>query len=509
MADKPWEKAAKVLQPKPWEKAATSQPAPAVATPTDAGNPYAQADTVYDPVTGVPLYGSYASVTPETKTGPLDALLTGAAKGLTFGLVDEGISAIGAEMDRFNKTSGSGDAALAYADTARKEYPGTALVGEMAGMATSPASLFKPGGGFWAQVGKGLGTGAILGGGYGATTADEGERLQGGLMGGAIGGVLGGAIPAITAGGKAILEALPVVGTNARLSRMAEGAPTTDIAKATAQDVLTQAEQMGQTVPQSQFPGLKIIGEFADTLDTLPGQTNTPGGIRLAENINAAAANPGGVSPEIIKKLRESASELSAELSPTFAPTRDARAGAAAVGAIDDFIATLPEGTTYKQGLELWKQYMKSRDMDRIAEKSGNYLSNETSGVRNMLKSLLNSKNSRTYTPEEKALLQRVIKGTPVEQALRTAGSGLGRLFGMGTGVATGGNPIAGAAAGYGVSKVAESAADAMTMRNLEIARALLAKGGFRGVPEIRPEIMSIINSLMQRGSRAASGGQQ
>lgn len=478
----------------------------------DRGNPYLQDDTVYDPLTGVPYAGSFMNTPMTTKTSALQGVKEGAKQGATFGLSDEVGAAVAALM--------GGDHSTELAN--RRQFIDDAKESGGFGIGSAMGSLL-PGsiGAKWAGKAAGLGgkmlRGAVYGGGQGAAYGfGEGEggaaeRSRNAMFPAAVGATLGAGVPLAGAGIKWAADNMPFTGTGAELARMAEGAPTTEQAKKVAKEVLEEAGQMGQTVPQDQFPGLKIINDFSDKLDTLPGQTSTPGGIRLAENINTAAANPGGVSPELIKKLRESASELSADLSPTFTPTRDARVGASAVGAIDDFIATLPEGTTYKQGLDLWKKYLKSKDIDRIAEKAGNYLSNETGGVRNMLKSLLSSdKRSRTYTSAEQDMLRRIIKGTPVENVLRTAGSGLGRLFGAGAGIATAGNPVVGGMAGYGASSLAQSGADAITMRNLEIARALLAKGGMTELPQMPKAVQAIIEALMRRGSVAGViGGQQ
>ena len=100
--------------------------------------------------------------------------------------------------------------------------------------------------------------------------------------------------------------------------------------------------------------------------------------------------------------------------------------------------------------------------------------------------------------------MQRVVRGTMPEQILNLFGGGIGQMAQIGAGLGVGGVP--GALVGTGMAAAARKGSEAVTARNAEIARALVAGGAMRGgLPEISPEIGSVIEALARRSGVSVS----
>lgn len=480
---------------------------PALRSEIDAArNPYTQADTIYDPVTGVPIAGSFTDAPMTTATSALEGVRQGASQGATFGFGDEMSSRLRSAI-----TGEDYDTVLARTrqNIEDSRDSGGFGVGTALG-SIAPSSIgakFASGG---ASLLGNVVRGAVYGGGQGAAygfgTGEGGatNRLENAVIPALMGAGVGAAAPLIGAGVKAVAEKMPFFGQGAALKALAKDAPTTEQAKAAGSKAFNDLREAGVVVAPDQFDRAGIQAAMdASGLDTgLSGSSAlplTPGGARLSEIVDDMATNPAnnaGMSFDDIMKLRRKAGGVASSVTNP----SDAATGAAAIGAIDDMVDALPGGVggQYATARDLWSRFAKSDTIDNAIEKGGNYVSNSAQGIKNQFATILrNPKLSRGFSDAEKALMRRVVKGTLPEKFLNMFGSGLGQLAASGGGAMAGGP--AGLMAGFGISNMARSGVESMTGRNAELVRALVAKGGLKAMPELTPQVRQIIEALVRR----------
>lgn len=364
-------------------------------------------------------------------------------------------------------------------------------------------------------------TGAAAGGLGGASygfmegEGEVGQRSSNAIGQAAIGALLGGAIPAAGSGIGTLLR-----GRAARrmTKEAARGAPTTEELRALGNRLYQQVDDAGVQIKPESFD--RARGEILDYLrnntgyDELPGPGSlTPNSGRVMEIMDQASArmaqDPTAALPfRSLDQMRRQAGAAAGNV----ANRTDQAAGSGVIGQLDDFVQRLgPDDvvagdpaalqSAIGQAREVWSRMSKSQMVDDAMERSENYLSGSASGVRNQFKNILqNPKLSSRLTPAERAAMRQVTHGSTLDQIINLAGGGLAQMGSIGGGFAAGGpfGGVLGAAAAAGQRKLAE----AVTMRNAELARAAIASGKLNN-----PAVSAALAIAGQRGERLTNTG--
>lgn len=404
-----------------------------------------------------------------------------------------------------------------------QENPIAALTADIGGAMVAPVGAvgaLRAGAGLLPRMLAGGAATGAMSGVYGFAEGEGGmaQRLDDAKGDATVGGLLGMAIPLAGAG----LQK----GLNARAGRKAvnsimQNADTTqdlyqagsnaykavdDAGVALNRGAISRMEAgiddaLGQT-NYSNLPGtkrmMKPVGNFLKDKNYLVGQMD-----ELAEQ----GANP-GMTFGAVEQLRRSAGTVAGDMNPA-----NRQAGVKIKEALDDFMKTLgPEDATdgdpefvvqtIDKARSLWSRMRKSGLIDDVIEGSEDYLSGPASGVRNGIRSLLrNKKTKNLWSPAEKAILRKVVSGGVGGRLINLMGGGLGTLGQVGTGFAAGGIP--GMMAGAGAAQLTSKASEAMTMRNAEIARAVLANGGLTALPAASTRPAGLLEQILRQGTAA------
>lgn len=310
-----------------------------------AGNPYAQEDTVYDPMTGMPISGGFQNVASTTPMSALKGAAHGLGNAMTFGFGQEIDSALRAAVDP-ERTYSDYMAPWAQEEADAKasggygvgSVAGSLAPGAVAGRIISAAPTTG------SAILRSIGLGAAGGGVTGAGSAPKGERLQEGAKGALIGGGIGAAVPAI--GGLIRMGTDALRGGVAGLSSRATGA-LTDTAQSSnrIKDIAAELERLGPEATLADIPG--PLQAQAMRLAAREGE----GGQQLATSLMARAE---GAGPRIQSVMDEKITgpnaafdlrrQLATERTNTLGPEYEAAlksGGRFEGGAIAD---TLPQG---------------------------------------------------------------------------------------------------------------------------------------------------------------------
>lgn len=334
--------------------AATGQPR---LTPVDY-DPFAQPEAAPQPAEG-----AGRSREPAPDMGRLSALGAGARSGAMFGFPDElaGLQAASGGVPDFaglptgklvalarlgyEALAGRGKATEAYEtardterqalETAREQYPGTTLTGELLGGVAVPipgAAAVRGAGMLGRMAGGaavGAGAGALAGAGEGEDLASRASGAASGLL---VGGGIGAGVPVVGKGlelaGQGIAKvAQPITqafrgvrDVDAEAARRIATAQQADLAKPTSRSGLTQAEfeaaqRGGQPVVVGDIGGENVRALARSAADTSPSgrealeavvsdrfKTQSP---RTAQFLNDTFKFP--TSPEAIEKIEATA----------------------------------------------------------------------------------------------------------------------------------------------------------------------------------------------------------
>jgi len=186
----------------------------------------------------------------------------------------------------------------------------------------------------------------------------------------------------------------------------------------------------------------------------------------------------------------------------------DTRAATRALTQLDDFVQDLgPDDVdagdiealqeALPKAREIWSRMSRSQLVDDAIDNSENYLSGQASGLRNQFKRIVSSeKLRRGFSEDEIKAMRRVANGTLPVQVLNYLGSGLGMMMQAGAGGVAGGLPeaLGGAATGMASRKGAE----AITRRNADLARALIASSE-NTLPVASDRSRGIAEALLRR----------
>lgn len=407
-----------------------------------------------------------------------------------------------------------------------QDNPGTALGAELGGAVASvvvPGALvgtLSRGAGLVPRVLASTGAGAGMGGTYGFMEGEgANDRLDAAKTGAALGGAVGSAVPVVGAGVQKVADAIK---GNRAVKAIAKNAPGTEDLRALGRRLYQQVDDAGvQIKPESFNRTRKGITDALRTrtgFDELPGPGSlTPKTARVSQIMAKAsdemAQEPTAALPfSSLDQMRRQAGAAAGDV----ANRTDQQAGMTVIEGLDDFVRTLgPDDvaagdvealkTAIPKARDVWSRMTRSQLLDDAIDQSDNYHSGGASAIRNQFASILrNPKISRNFSDAEKKVLQKVVSGSLPQQMLNYLGSGLGMMGQMGLGAATGGFP--GFLAGAGGAAASRKGAEALTRRQAEIARALVAGGGMKTLPVATDQSRRIAEALMRRA--AAVGAQ-
>lgn len=458
------------------------------------------------------------------------AFLNKAGESMTLGLV--GDEAAG----KFDEMIGRGDYEERrdfYRDQEQQleeENPGLALGADVAG-AIVPAMTGvgaigrgMAGMGIVPQmIASGASTGAMSGV-YGFAEGEGGldQRMDNAKQSAALGAGLGAVVPLA---GRALQGGADAI-ARSRASRVAQqNAPTTEQLRAMGRQAYQAVDDAGvQIKPEAFSSRINSIGRrMADEgLDNLPGPGSlTPQSARALEigqmMGNEMAQEPTAALPfSSLDKLRRHASTAAGNMSNK----TDSALGSKMVGEIDDFVKSLtpddlaggdPEAlkSAITKARDTWARMSRSQTIDSAIDASENYLSNQTSGLRNQFARILRSdKLSRGFSDAEKDMMRQIVQGSASKRVLDLLGGGLGTLASIGTGAGLGsaGGPVGsalGALIGGGVAGATTKASEAITRRQAEALRAIIANGGLDRAARANPAIGQTFERLLRQSAAA------
>jgi hypothetical protein len=445
----------------------------------------------------------------------------GIAQGASFGFADEAYGVVGAPFRMLaNAISGEDegkgfgqrvtDAYARSRDFARGEYkqaqersPVATTVGEVGG-ALAPASALQKGGVTLMNAAqptvksmalRGAGEGAAYGGAYGFGSGEGGlenrlgDAAYGATIGAVTGGVTGAASGALSqrAANKTIPSA-EVLGRNADTAYKAvDQSGVTLLPKSFDQmvdDIAVAAK--GAKMNEKLHP--KSTGAL-EVLASSKGQAPTISEIdQFRQIIGDAAASPDAGDRRIAKIMIDKLDDFMDGLTPVDI------AGSADPAKTVGLLNQARETYAMRKKADLVAKAFDAADLRAAASGSGGNIDN---AVRGKLASLLQSKQARGFTPQEREMIEKVIRGGPVQNLMRWVGKlspeGNGLMLALQTmaGVSSGGATIPLAVAGYGAKKIADSA----TPRNVEALSRLIRSGG--NLPQTKP-LPAQTRALMQ-----------
>lgn len=373
-------------------------------------------------------------------------------------------------------------------DSYQAEHPHVAALATGTGNALTAAAPVGPGAEAFATGGRAINAlrGATVGGltGAGYAAVDRGSLED------RAGAAAHAAHDPVTLGLGAAAGALATPRAT-RAERPA--APTLDELSTQRDAAYRAVDDSGVTYAPDAFRSL--TQDMARTLDENGFHAGLhPKTAAMMERLGQSERAVGGYAPTLTQL-----DQLRQQIGRDIASSADAgerRMGQLLRGQIDDFIAGAgpehinagdPQAASelIGQARDLHGRVAKIRSLDNLDEAaadrasvtgSGGNINNATR--QNVLR--FRNQNERTLTPDEQAAAQRVIDGTPAGNALRQ----LGKLSPRGNGLMLAGH-LAAAVPTHGVSggvaiggAVAKAMSDAITTRNVQALRELIASGG-------------------------------
>jgi hypothetical protein len=381
-------------------------------------------------------------------------------------------------------------------------------------------------------------TGAVLGGvqGFGSTSGDVGERLQGAVPGAVAGGIIGTAAPlAAEAIGRGVSSiANRITGANqTRLTNQAiQGAPSAADLKATASSLFQQVDNSGVAIDPQFFGGevMKMANKAGREL--IDRELDAPAWRMyqiMAERTKAAFEQGRGLSLGEIHNLRQIAQDVSMSNSG-----RTARFANEVIDQLDNLMANIKpaqmvggatgadKGRVLLEGVSTWSRARKVGLIEEALYKAQNQASGLENGLRIQFRQLLqNPKTRRLFSQAERDAIERVVQGTTGANMLKLIGK-----FGFGSGNASNmlggsigstfgaavGSPLgpvgsaAGAAIAGGGATLARRGSEALTNQAANRAAQVIATPNIpQALPTLPPErLMDLLSGAGRYGGPLA-----
>lgn len=280
-----------------------------------------------------------------------------------------------------------------------------------------------------------------------------------------------------------------VVDRYAEKSISAEAAPTIDALKEASRGIYKEIDDAGAVVSKDQVQSLS--NDIYNTVRNEGFNKKIHPAVSAAlDEFEEAAKYDQPITN--IDTLRKVASNAAGSMDRS-----EARLGKLVINKIDGFLDNLDEsalvggdsieiGSKYRDARQLWQRATKAEVIDKAISKAKNQASGFENGLRVQFRSILNNdKKSRSFTPEERAAMEKVVQGGGVENAAKLVGKlGFGEgqatnmlmgSLGAGAGAAVGGP--AGAVAVPLIGQVSRGLAQKLTRNNAEMVSQIVRSG--------------------------------
>lgn len=455
----------------------------------------------------------------------IGSFLNKAGESMTFGLVgDEASAAVESMLPGMNYDQRR-DFYRQQEQVLERDNPGLALTAELGGAvagAMTPAGAIgtlSRGAGLVPRMAASVAAGAGLSGLYGGMEGEGAQgRMDGAIDGAKWGAVAGAIAPAVGAGVQKLADGFVA---RRAIAQGASKAPTSAALRAEGNAAYKAIDDANVQIRPEALERTReaILARLRGNtgFDELPGPGSlTPNSARTMEIMGQAgsrmAAEPTAALPfRSLDQMRRQAGAAAGNV----ANKTDQRAGMEIIGGLDDMVRNMSPDDVVSgdvqvlqdlipKARDIWSRMTKSQLIDDAIESGeNNYMSGGASGVRNQFARILrNPKLSRGFSDAEKAAMRRVVNGTMPEQILNLLGGGLGQLGQIGAGLGLGGIP--GALAGMATSAGFRKASEAVSSRNAETARALIANGRLQSLPVASGQTRKVIEDLVRRGGAIA-----
>lgn len=384
-------------------------------------------------------------------------------------------------------------------DDFRADRPKVAALATGTGNALTMAAPAGPGAGAFATGGRAINAlrGATVAGlsGAGYAAVDRGNVQQ--RMG-----------AAATAARDPLTLALGAgAGALAGRAKQRPEAPTLDELRAARDEAYKATDESGVRYSSDEFSGL--VNDIVDSMRKarFNPRLQQRAAIMLDELSNMSSRATG--TTPTLSELDDLRKVIGRDVSSSADPG-ERRMGEIMRGQIDDFIARAGDGEDLLRARDMTTRVKKLEALDGLdmaaadrasASGSGGNVNNATR--QNVIRFKNNTKN---LTPAEAAAAQRVIDGTPVGNALRQ----VGKLSPEGNGLMLGGHLMASGATGgasnavAGAGFVSKRIADAITRRNVEELRRIIAMGG-EAADEVARQVAANADDLLPQLSNDLS----
>lgn len=418
----------------------------------------------------------------------IGSFLNKAGESLTFGLIGDEASAAAESLLPGVDYETRRDH---YRDQERqftKEHPVAAVAAELAPLAipgVGAAGVAAKGAGLGTRMARGATVAGTQGATYGFMEGEGGtdQRLRDAASSGLLSAGLGGAMAPLTRG---IGRRIDKNATRKAIRDMVRKAPSADDLKTRAKASYTAGAAKGQVM--SADDGAQLVDDVTNTLKregVMRGDgtliTRDPDARHILDELQDLARY--GLDGNQVKPVRETFQAAAKDANPA-----RARIGKILLGKYDD--AVNRRAPDFREGDRLYSRAKKVEAVDQMTDIA------DTSDTANALRREFQKADRRQIrgkfgglTGDEVSGLQRVARGSRLENAARTAGrsapTSIGSALFTGgipfSGAALAGSPGLGALAGataLGAGVVGRAASDHIQRRNAEVIKALMATGG-------------------------------
>lgn len=413
---------------------------------------------------------------PQTESGVFDALSRGRDSGLMFGWDDEIAAGMLSPIEatkRFIQGQGFnlGDVYSELQkefDTEKKQrrenHPVASAIGEVAGGLASGGGLAKAGvtlagkatstaGRIAGGTGEGIAYGAVIGAGE----AEQGERSKGALTGAAIGAITGGL-------GEGAVTALT------RRKVLKETIPQLADLKAASQSLYRDAKNANVALKQPYFAN--VIGRMKAAAGRVNEKLHpkSTGVLEVLEK--EIGRTPSLQEVDEVRRIVAGARKT--------AEPDDARLLGKMLKTLDRSLDNIPTGAStgnaadgikyWREAQALWAKQAKTEIIEDIMEKARNQATGFENGMRVQFRQLANNKKRFSqFSEEERSAIKRIVRGGPIENALRAVGwlSPTGVFGALTTGAVGTSTGILPGAAMAGAGYVSRKGAEALTRGNV------------------------------------------
>lgn len=328
-------------------------------------------------------------------------------------------------------------------------------------------------------------TGAIMGGvqGFGSTSGDVGQRLQGAQTGAIAGGIVGAAAPVAV---RAVAAPFERAAQNRVVNAAIQNAPGADELSSAAAQMFKTAKSSGVGVkPQVYGNWARDLARKAKDADIDVDLDGSAYKVyeRMIQLAQDGFQDPAALSLSRLHNLRQKAADIAYDIN---ARPRTRKFAGDMIDGLDDLIENLKPAdltgpsnllgngknaaNSLLDGISTWSRAKKVGLVESAIKAAQNYPSGVESGLRNQFRTLLNGKKTaKLFSAEERKAMQAVVNGGAAVQALRVLGifKGLG-----GAAVGSSMGPLgaaAGWAAGAAGRRITEKAAESAAERAAKI----------------------------------------